>query len=77
MPTNTDYVNKARPRLDVSTRWNSTLDMITSCLPYAQIFDIMGDEIVDTEEGPTEVTSRNSSSTHVKVSGNCRLSKVG
>jgi hypothetical protein len=34
---------KARPCLDVRTRWNSTHDIISSVLPYAEIIDTMTD----------------------------------
>ena len=74
--TNKDYATKARPTLDVATRWNSTFDMIKSCLPYAQIFDIMGDEIFDMDDEDNEVHMRNKISVNVKGSSKCRLSKV-
>lgn len=78
VPNNKVYAQKARPSLDVPTRWNSTLDMISSCLPYAQIFDIMGEETVDTEEELQEdFPVRNMSSAKGKETSNCRLSKVG
>jgi hypothetical protein len=74
--TNKDYVSKARPTLDVATRWNSTFDMIKSCLPYAQIFDIMGDEILATDEEDNDANIRNKISVNVKGSTKCKLSKV-
>ncbi len=39
--------NKARPSLDVRTRWNSTYDMICSVLPYSEIINVMSEKIVD------------------------------
>ena len=74
--TNKDYVTKARPTLDVATRWNSTFDMKQSCLPYAQIFDIMGEEILDMDEEDDKAHMRNKTSVNVKGSSKCRLSKV-
>jgi hypothetical protein len=39
--------NKARPLLDVRTRWNSTYDMISSVLPYSEVINVMSERIVD------------------------------
>jgi hypothetical protein len=39
--------NKARPSLDVRTRWNSTYDMISNILPYSEIVNDMSDKVVD------------------------------
>ena len=49
VPKNADYKDLARPKLDVITRWNSTVDMISSCLPYSTLFDIMGEENITVE----------------------------
>jgi hypothetical protein len=32
---------KRRPSLDVPTRWNSTYQMLHSCIPFADVFDRM------------------------------------
>ena len=76
VPTNTNYATKARPTLDVATRWNSTFEMIKSCMPYAQIFDIMGDEILDTDDVDNDPSMRDKVMVNVKGSKKCRLSKV-
>ncbi len=49
IPKNSAFKDKGRPKLDVVTRWNSTVDMISSCLPYAPLFDIMGEENIGVE----------------------------
>ncbi len=46
------------------------------CLPYAQIFDIMGDEILATDEEDNDANMRNKISVNVKGSTKCKLSKV-
>ena len=38
MPNACELKNKAKPYLDVSTRWNSTYDMLVTTVPYQQVF---------------------------------------
>ena len=49
IPHDPDYAKKARPKMDVLTRWNCTLEMIESSLPYVQIFSMMENEEIDME----------------------------
>jgi hypothetical protein len=49
IPHDPEYAKKARPKMDVLTRWNCTLEMIESSLPYVQIFSMMGNEEIDIE----------------------------
>ena len=76
--TNADYITKARPHLDVPTRWNSTLDMISSCIPFADIFNIIGKEIFEVVDEPQRHASDRNDRFHSKtaIDANARPCKI-